>query len=106
MCLAQEVWLARVPQYQLVGGLIADEHGPKSELCSRKANVIDFLRWSERPLIVLLEHSLCLDQGVLWAKDGWSIGKQSFLIVPVPLMCLGDDPPRISILNEIYLVGR
>ena len=90
----------------MVGGLIADEHGTKSELCSRKANVIDFPRWSERPSIVPLEHPFCLDQGVLWAGDGPSVWKQSFLIVPVLMMFLGDDPPRIFVLSEIYSVGR
>jgi len=50
------VWSARVHQCPSVGGPIADEHRPKSELYSRKASVIGFLRWSERPLIVLLGH--------------------------------------------------
>src|SRR5882724_12947245 len=106
MCSAQAVYLAQVLQCQSVGGLITDEHGPKSELCSRKASVIDFLRWNERPSIVLLEHPFCLDWGVFQARDGPSIGKQSFLIVPVPMTFLGDDLPRISILSEIYSVGR
>src|SRR5882724_10865624 len=106
MCSAQAVYSAWVLQCQSVGGLIAVEHGPKSELYSRKASVIDFLRWNERPLIVLLEHPFCLDRGVLKERDGLSIGKQSFLIVLVPMMFLGADPPRISILSEIYLVGR
>ena len=65
MCSAWAVQMAQVPKCQLVGGLIADEHGPKSELYSRKASVIDFPRWNERPLIVLLEHPFCLDWGVL-----------------------------------------
>ena len=77
--------------------------GQKSELYSRKASVIDFPGWNKRPSIVLLEHPFCLDQGVLQAKDGQSIGKQSFLIV---LVLLGDDPPRISIVSEIYSVCR
>src|SRR5882724_11531352 len=106
MCSAQAVYSAWVLQCQSVGGLIAAEHRPKSELYSRKASVIDFLRWNERPLIVLLEHPFCLDWGVLQARDGSSIGKQSFLIVPVQMMFLGDNPPRISILCEIYSVGR
>src|SRR5882724_2982600 len=106
MCSAQAVYLAQVLQCQSVGGLIADEHGPKSELYSRKAGVIDFLRWNERPSIVLLEHPFCLDWGVFQAGDGLSIGKQSFLIVPVPMMFLGDNMPRISVLSDIYLVGR
>src|SRR5882724_9929944 len=97
MCLAQVVQSAQVHQFQLVGGPIADEHRPKSELYSRKASVIGFLMWSERPLIVLLEHLFCLDQGALWARDGPSIWKQSFLMVPVSMMFLGDDPPRISV---------
>src|SRR5882724_13178383 len=106
MCLARGVYLAQVLQCQLVRGLIADEHGPKSELYSRKASVIDFPRWNERPSIVLLEHPFCLDWGVLQARDGPSIGKQSFLLVPVPMTFLGDDLPQISILSEIYSVGR
>src|SRR5882724_8074334 len=106
MCLAQAVQSAWVPQCQLVGGLIADEHGPKSELYSRKASVIDFPRWNKRPLIVQLEHPFCLNWGVLWARDGPSVWKQSFLIVPVPTMFLGDNLPRIFILSEIYSVGR
>src|SRR5882724_2309407 len=102
MCSAQAVQSAWVPQFQLVGGLIADEHWPKSELYSRKASVIDFLRWNERPSIVQLEHPFCLDRGVFQARDGPSILKQSFLIVLVLMMFLGDDLPRIFILSEIY----
>src|SRR5882724_4179222 len=84
----------------------ADEHGPYSELYSRKASVIGFLRWSERPLIVLLGHPFCLDWGALRARDGLSIWKQSFLMVPVSMTFLGDDLPRISVLHEIHSVGR
>ena len=105
MFLAQGVYSTRVFQCQSVEGLIADEHGPKSELCSRRASVIDFPGWYERPSIVLLEHHFCPVQGVLQARDGLSVGKLSFLIVPV-LMFLGADLPRISMLSEIYLVGR
>src|SRR5882724_9529517 len=106
MCSAQVVQLARVHQCQLVGGPIADEHRPKSELYSRKASVIGFLRWSERPLIVLLGHPFCLDRGALQARDGPSGWEQSFLMVPVSMTFLGDDPPRMSVLHEIHLVGR
>src|SRR5882724_3596310 len=106
MCSAQVVQWAQVHRCQSVGLLIADEHGPKYELYSRKASVIGFLRWSERPLIVLLGHPFCLDQGALRARDGLSIWGQSFLMVPVLMMFLGDNPPRISILHEIHLVGR
>src|SRR5882724_9933810 len=98
---AQVVQSARVHQCQSVGGPIADEHRPKSELYSRKASVIGFLSWSERPLIVLLRHSFCLDRGVLRARDGSSLLKLSFLMVPVLMTFLGDDPPKISILHEI-----
>jgi len=105
MCSAWAVQLAQVPQCQSVGGLIADKHRPKSELYSRKASVIDFPR-DERPLIVQLEHPFCLDLGVLQARDGPSIGKQSFLRVPVAMTFLGDDLPRIFVLSEIYSVGR
>src|SRR5882724_11956621 len=103
MCSAQVIqsaWVvqsARVHQCQSVGGPIADEHGPESELCSRKASVTGFLSWSERPsLIVLLGHPFCLDWGALWVRDGPSVWKQSFLMVPVSMMFLRDDPPRIS----------
>src|SRR5882724_8388692 len=106
MCSAQAVYSAWVLQCQSVGGLIAAEHRPKSELYSRKASVIDFLRWNERPLIVLLEHPFCLDWGVFHARDGPSIGKQSFMVVPVLMTFLGDDLPRISVLSEIYSVGK
>jgi len=84
--------------------LITDEHGPKSELYSRKESV--FPEWYERPLIVFLQHHFCLVLGVFKARDGLSIGKQSFLIVPVLRTLLGADPPRIYMLSEIYLVGR
>ena len=59
MCLAQViqsaqlVQSAQVHQCQLVGGPIADEHRPKSELYSGKASVTGFLSWSKRFLIVL-----------------------------------------------------
>src|SRR5882724_12310480 len=102
----QAVQSARVHQCQLVGGPIADEHGPKSELYSRKASVIGILSWSERPLIVLLGHPFCLDRGALWARDGPSLWKQSFLMVPVSMMFLGDNLPKISVLHEIRSVGR
>ena len=101
MCSAQAVYLAWVLQCQSVGGLIADEHRPKSELYSRSK-----CGWNERPLIVLLEHPFCLDWEVFQARDGSSIVKQSFLIVLVLMMFLGDNPPRISILHEIHSVGR
>src|SRR5882724_590236 len=103
---AQVVQSAQVHQCQSVGGPIADEHRPKSELYSKKASVIGFLSWSKRPLIVLLGHPFCLDRGALQARDGLSIWKQSFLMVPVSMTFLGDDLPRISILCEIHLVGR
>src|SRR5882724_812664 len=106
MCLAWVVQSAWVPQCQSVGGLIADEHGPKSELYSRKASVIDFLRWTERPLIVQLEKPFCLDRGFLRVRDGPSIWKQSFLMFLVSMTLLGDDPPRIFVLSEIHSVGR
>src|SRR5882724_4514371 len=85
---------------QSVGGPIADEHGPKSELYSRKASVIGLLSWSNRPLIVLLGHPSCLDRGALRARDGLSIWEQSFLMVLVSMTFLGDDLPRISVLHE------
>jgi len=68
----------------------------KSELCSRKANVIDFPRWSERPSIVQLEHPFHLDRGVLQAGNGPSVWKQSFLIVPVPMTFLEMICPGFS----------
>ena len=112
MCLAWVIQSARVVQSawvhqcQSVGGPIADEHGPKSELYSGKASVTGFLSWSERPLIVLLGHSFCLDWGALQARDGLPVWKQSFLMVPVSMMFLGDDLPRKSILREIHSVSR
>src|SRR5882724_5979946 len=112
MCLAWVIQSARVVQSawvhqcQLVGGPIADEHRPKSELYSGKASVTGFLSWSKRHLIVLLGHSFCLDGGALRARDGPSVWKQSFLMVLVSMTFLGDDPPRISVLREIHLVGR
>jgi len=102
MCSTQVVQSAQVPQCQSVGGLIADEHGPKSELYSRKASVIDFLRWIERLLIVQLEQTFCLDQGFLWVRDSPSIWKQSFLMFLESMTLLGDNPPRIFVLNENY----
>jgi len=72
MCLAWVVQSAQVPQCQLVGGLIADEHGSKSELYSRKASVMDFLRWIERLLIVQLEQTFLSGSGV-FVGEGWSI---------------------------------
>src|SRR5882724_3593916 len=89
MCSARVVQSARVRQCQSVGGPIADEHRPKSELYSGKASVTGFLSWSERPLIVLLGHSFCLDRGALWARDGPPIWKQSFLMVTVLMTFLG-----------------
>src|SRR5882724_10324644 len=103
MCSAwviQSAWVVQsawVHQCQSVGGPIADECGPKYELYSRKTSVIGFLSLSERLLIVLLGHPFCLDWGVLQARDEPSIWKQSFLMVPVSMMFLGDNLPRISI---------
>src|SRR5882724_13425421 len=103
---AQVVQSAQVHQCQSVGGPIADEHRPKSELYSRKASVIGFLSWSERPLIVLLGHPFCLDQGALQERGGLSSWEQSFLMVLESMTFLGDDPPRISILCENHSVGK
>jgi len=90
----------------LVGGPIADEHGPKSELYSRKASVIGFLKWGRSPLIVLLGDPFCLDWGALRARGVPSGWEQSFLMVLVLMMFLGDNPPRISVLHENHLVSR
>ena|SRR5882724_3712532 len=106
MCLAWAVYLAHVLQCQSVEGLVTDEHEPKSELYSRKASVIYFPGWHKRPFIVLLEHHFCPFQRDLLARDGPSIGKQSFLIVLLLMTFLGANPPSVSVLSEIYLVGR
>ena len=103
---AQVVQSAQVHQCQSVGGPIADEHGPKSELYSRKASVIGFLSWSERPLIVLLGHPFCPDWGALQARGRLSGWEQSFLMVLVSMTFLGDNPPKISVLRENHSVGR
>jgi len=83
MCLAwviQSAWvvqLARVHQCQSVGGPIADDHGPKSELYSRKASVTGFLSWSERPLIVLLGHPFAWIGGL--CRQGWTVHLETVL---------------------------
>jgi len=84
-----------------VGGPIADEHRPKSELYSGKANVTGFLSWSERPLIVLLGHSFCLIGG--FAGKGWTVRLETVLSDgPSVDDVLGDDLHRISVLCEIH----